>query len=267
MNKIAIVVIIALASTGCTTAKNYSKNVKTTDSYSAYKTTSTEACFIQTLSFVNFNGASFSVAKIEDKTGKTNLEEGNKLSSGASDMVFTMLGEISRFGGMRLVERIDIKPFDVEYGLLDKKQLGTPDGSPVTLTSGRELPYMPLTMGRVAPLDYYVTGAITELNFDVYSDGAKVKVDAVSLSNRSVQATIAADIRVVNAKTLEVMATTSFRKAVNLSEGRNSVSGAVSFQFGNNANDEIQLAVRNVVNTAVGAAIAKAFRVRNSCAK
>lgn len=187
-----------------------------------------------------FNGQLITIAvgTIEDRTGKLSQDEGNKITQGAADMVATSLGKLQAAGVLKTLERNDIRVFERELALIDKELIKT---------KGFYTPNVNVTAA-----DFYVTGAITELNFNAYSKGTKIKASKIGFSNRLVAATVAIDLRLVRTSTLEIVKTSSARTTVLLDEREVTNTNEFVFIVGQSAQSELQRTVRSLSTVSVG---------------
>ena len=181
----------------------------------------------------------FAVGEIADKTGaldNSGDEAGYKLSQGVSEM---MVSALAKTGKARLVERLDLRIPLAEVKLAEQGRL----------TRGVQ------EYGPMPASDFIVTGALTELNYNIVSDGAKLLVSGVGGGVRTVVMNVALDLRVVNSKTFEVAYISSLQKQILGFEVESNVfrffgDTLVEFNAGQVKNEPLQLGVRSVVEMA-----------------
>ena len=190
-----------------------------------------------------------SVGQFPDLTGKfSNYDGGYKLTQGAQQMVQTALG---RFDQVETVERIDPGVFQFEMELANSKLLG--DGK-ITNIGGTKVNYRPLLSGSVLGSQYFVTGAITELNYNIFSGGAYIGIDSIGVGRRQYVLSVAVDMRIVETQTLRVVGSTTLQKQVVGYETKadvfrfaNGDNIFINFDAGSKGQEPIQLAVRSVI--------------------
>ncbi|MFZ5668741.1 MAG: holdfast anchoring protein HfaB [Pseudomonadota bacterium] len=213
-------------------------------------------CIAQYARQYNLHAPRISVGRISDYTGKEEADgSGRKLTQGASLMAMTALGK----AGIQMVERFDTSVSELELKYANNKLIS--DGP----TPGVEGPVDPrkIFSGQVAGSDFYITGGITELNYNIRSSGGDLAAgdrDAEGLKgsfrNRVFVMNIAMDLRLVNTRTLEVVDVISYQKQI---VGREVGIGLFDFLNGNvfdisggtGALEPVQLAVRALVERAV----------------
>lgn len=196
-----------------------------------------------------------SIARISDFTGKEEADgSGRKVTQGASLMAMTAFAK----AGIPLVERFDTSVSELELKYANNKLIS--DGP----APGVDGPVDPrrIFSGQVAGSDFYVTGGITELNYNIRSTGGDALAgdrDAEGLKgsfrSRVFVMNIALDLRLVNTRTLEVVDVISYQKQI---VGREVGLGLFDFLNGNvfdisagtGALEPVQLAVRALVERA-----------------
>lgn len=191
------------------------------------------------------------IGRILDYTGKQEPEGGAKITQGASLMAISAFAK----AGARLVERYDTSVSELELKYANNKLIG--DG-------GGNNNYRKITAGSVPGSDFYLVGGITELNYNIASNGidafgGDVDVDDPKgfFNAKSYVLNIGLDLRLVETRTLEVIDVISYQKQIIGKE-----IGAGIFAFFNNQNiidvsaggralEPVQLAVRSVIERAV----------------
>jgi curli production assembly/transport component CsgG/holdfast attachment protein HfaB len=212
-------------------------------------------CIAQYARQYNLRAPRVSVGRISDYTGKEEADgSGRKVTQGASLMAMTAFAK----AGMPMVERFDTSISELELKYANNKLIT--DGP--AATDGPVDPRR-IFSGQVAGSDFYVTGGITELNYNIRSTGMDLlagDADAAgpkgSFRSRVFVMNIAMDIRLVNTRTLEVVDVISYQKQI---IGREVGLGLFDFLNGNvfdlsggtGALEPVQLAVRALVERAV----------------
>ena len=190
------------------------------------------------------------VGQIADYTGKYESDNsGRKITQGAALMAMSALSK----AGVPLVERFDTSVAEMELKYANNKLIGDEqqDGD-----------FRKIMAGSIPGSDYYLVGGITELNFNIRSEG--VNGDGGGTATNAVKGTVGAsmyvmnvglDLRLVNTNTLEVVDVISYQKQI---IGRQISAGVFDFlgqtffdaSVGESALEPIQLAVRSVIERA-----------------
>lgn len=177
------------------------------------------------------------VGEVADKTGQINFDnDGRALSQGVSEMVMSAL---FKTGKAHLAERFDLRIPLAELKMVQQK-----------LTDEQPQTY------RVKTSDFVILGALTELNYNIVSDGLGVWVSGVGAGARTVVINVALDLRVVDSKSFAVRYVTSLQKQIYGFEVEANVfrffgTQLVEFDGGRVQNEPLQLGVRSVVEMAV----------------
>jgi curli biogenesis system outer membrane secretion channel CsgG len=201
------------------------------------------------------------VDAIPDKTGKVNSAEGYKVTQGVESMAITALAKIP---AVQVVERRNVEAFNMETELTDKKRIG--DGQKYPLSNGRTLNYRPLLTGKVNGADYYITGAITEVNYNIHSGGQILDVSGLSFGKKTVVMNVALDLRIVDVKTLDVIDAVTLQKQFVGLRTQNGLyrfidKELVSFDNGASTDEPLQLGIRSLVERGVSRLVGKLFNV------
>jgi len=149
------------------------------------------------------------VGDVRDYTGKYSIAEGAAITQGGALMVTSALGKLGT--GVTLAERFDPTIGERELGYTDRRQLG--DGNRHAV--GRGVPpvaWLPYFGGTIAASDYYIVGGITELNYDIRSGGAELRIGQVGPKARTYTQSVAIDLRIVDTRSLLVVKTISLTK-------------------------------------------------------
>lgn len=192
--------------------------------------------------------------EVLDLTGKyLESEGGGIVTKGGAHMVMSALGKLGN--SITLLERVDTAIPDKELQYMDRRQLG--DGRQHDVPGEEdEVPWLPYFGGTVLKTDYYIAGAITELNFNIASKGGEIGFAGFGVKASSLTMNVAVDLRIIDSKSMEVVETTSLQKQIVGEE-----IGADVFRFygdylfdlntGRRAQEPIQLAVRTTLELAV----------------
>lgn len=203
----------------------------------------------------NLRAPRISVGRISDYTGKEEADgSGRKVTQGASLMAMTAFAK----AGIPLVERFDTSVSELELKYANNRLIGD---SPTPNPNGPSEPRQ-IFSGQITGSDFYITGGITEVNFNIRSTGMDISGGDASttglkgtFSNRVFVMNVALDLRLVNSRTLEVVDVISYQKQI---VGREVGLGLFDFLNGNvfdisggtGALEPVQLAVRALVERA-----------------
>ena len=195
----------------------------------------------------------FAVGQVKDYTGKVSFdasEGGYKITQGGALMVMSGLGKIG--GPVRQVERFDTSISEMELTFATKQLVR--DGNTVR----------PPTAGQIDGSDYYVVGGITEVNYNIQSGGAELGINQIGGGVRIFVLNVAADLRLVDTKTLSIIQTIPLQKQVVGQEIKANIfsffgSTLVDFNAGSKNQEPIQLAVRAVLERGVAELVSTAF--------
>jgi len=183
----------------------------------------------------------FAVGEVSDKTGQFQ-NNGNQYSTVVTQGVAEMLmSAIQKTGMARMVERYDLRIPLAEMKMVEQK-LVSANGGPQA--------------GSVRRSDFVVVGALTELNYNIVSEGARLAVAGIGGGGRSVVINVALDLRVVNSRTFDVNYVSTLQKQIYGFEVEANVfrffgTQLVEFDAGRIQNEPLQLGVRSVVEMAV----------------
>ena len=194
------------------------------------------------------------VSAIADMTGKRDLTTGAKLTQGADLFALTALSR----AGFPLVERGDRVISDAERAYAGAHMLSDDPAAPADAQR-----YRAVLAGEVAGSDYYVSGGLTELNYNIRSSGGDAAIGATSAKGLKVSASrsvyvisVAVDLRLVRTRSQEIVSVASYRKEI---VGREIKPGIFDFfngtvvdvSGGKSALEPVQLAVRTLIERAV----------------
>jgi curli biogenesis system outer membrane secretion channel CsgG/outer membrane protein OmpA-like peptidoglycan-associated protein len=195
------------------------------------------------------------VGDVKDYTGKYNINEGNAITQGGSLMVYSALGKLG--GAVRIADRYDTNVAQMELSFINQRELG--DGQTHDLGEGKaakKVPWLPYYGGSITQSDYYITGGITELNYNVQSGGVSIGVDMINPQAEVYTENVGIDLQIVNTKTLMVEKTVSLEKQITgFQVGFNIFrffgSDLYDVNTGNKSQEPLQLGVRSTLEEAV----------------
>jgi curli production assembly/transport component CsgG/holdfast attachment protein HfaB len=209
------------------------------------------------------------VGQIADYTGKNESDNsGRKLTQGAALMAMSALSK----AGVHLVERFDTSVAEMELKYANNKLIGNEQ-------QPGNGDYRRIMAGSIPGSDYYLVGGITELNFNIRSEGANG--DGGQTTTNGIKGSASAslyvmnvglDLRLVDTNTLQVVDVISYQKQIighQIQAGVFDFMGQTFFDAsaGESALEPIQLAVRSVVERAVLEMTSRLYRIpANACA-
>jgi curli biogenesis system outer membrane secretion channel CsgG len=164
----------------------------------------------------NSSAATYAVSELADRTGKYSIGDqgtGYWITQGAGDIMTNIL---KRKAGVRVVDRLRFNVVADELDLANKTMLGDEKPKTITLANGQSLtaPVVQVQRGSVLKSDYYIAGSINKFDFDIVSGGADVSISGIGPRYRQFRMEIGNDIRLVNSRTGEVVATSSVNKQI-----------------------------------------------------
>lgn len=180
----------------------------------------------------------FAIGEIADKTGQIDRQNnGTVLTQGVTEMMISAFHKTRR---ANLVERFDLR-IPLAEAKLVQQNLTTRPASPAT---------------PIRASNFVVMGALTELNYNIVSQGAGLFVSGIGAGGRTVIINVGLDVRVVNSQTFDVGYVSSLQKQIFGYEVEANVfrffgSRLVEFDAGRIQNEPLQLGVRSVVEMAV----------------
>lgn len=153
------------------------------------------------------------IGRIEDKTGKAEPDgSGRKITLGGTEMAISAFAK----AGANLVERYDSSVSEMELKYANNKLITDAPGGPAE--SGD---YRKIFAGQVPGSNFYLTGAITEYNFNIRSTGGDIAAGDVEatgmkgrIGTRSAVMNVALDVRLVDTVTLQVVDVVSYQKQI-----------------------------------------------------
>jgi curli biogenesis system outer membrane secretion channel CsgG len=212
----------------------------------------------------NVNAPRLAIGRIADYTGKLESDgSGRKITQGASLMAMSAFAK----AGVPLVERYDTSVSELELKYANSKLISD---KPV---DGGHAPadYRQIMAGQVPGSDFYVAGGITELNFNIRSNGVTAaggggnNASAVGEANAGTYVmNVGIDLRLVNTRTLEVVDVISYQKQIiahQIGIGVFSMwnGNAVSVSAGEGGMEPLQLAVRSLIERAAVEMVANLY--------
>jgi len=194
-------------------------------------------CLNELQTFPANNLPTFTVGEIADKTGQINYDEnGHVVTQGITEMV---ISAFYKTGKANLIERFDLR---IPLAELKMVQQG--------LTNQKPTDY------KLRTSDFVILGALTELNYNIVSDGIGLWVEGIGAGARTVVINVALDVRVVDSKSFEVRYVSTLQKQIYGFEVEANVfrffgNSLVEFDAGRVQNEPLQLGVRSVVEMGV----------------
>lgn len=232
--------LVAFLLAGCTGTELL--GAKGVDPLYSFPVTSNETpysqCLMNLAASPGGNLPAFAVGEVADKTGQVNYNaNGHTLTQGVSEMVVSAL---YKTGKARLVERLDLRIPLAEIKLAEQGRLSH------GLQDYQKLPAS----------DFIITGALTELNYNIVSGGTQLFVNGIGAGAKMVVINVAVDLRVVNSRTFAVDYVTSLQKQIYGYEVAANVfrffgNTLIEFDAGKIRNEPVQLGVRSVMEMAV----------------
>lgn len=198
------------------------------------------------------------IGRIEDKTGKAEADgSGRKITLGGSEMAVSAFAK----SGANLVERFDTSVSEMELKYANNKLISD---SPAAGQPGGPAPgdYRAIHAGQVPGSNFYLTGAITEVNFNIRSTGGDASGGEPTatglkarMGGRTFVMNVAIDLRLVDTVTLQIVDVVSYQKQI---IGYEVSAGVFDFLNGNMFDisagegglEPMQLAVRSLIERA-----------------
>jgi len=217
------------------------------------------SCFNRYLASVRSHPV-FSVGRILDQTGKFSNEAsvgGFEVTQGLTNEIYSAYGKFTP--DFNVVERTDTEIPNFDIGVWKQQLLGDPNEAgqvdPKTgQVIGRGL--RQYRGGQILADDYYITGAITEVNYDIGSGGLEVGVQNIGAGKRVYSMSVAMDLRIVDARSLRVVKAVSERKVLHGYETKAGVFNflgqtLINLNAGTKAQEPLELGVRATAEDAV----------------
>jgi curli biogenesis system outer membrane secretion channel CsgG len=202
----------------------------------------------------NLSSPRIAVGRIADYTGKVGSDGGRAITQGASLMAMTALAK----SGARQVERFDTSIGELELKYANNRLITD------SLDTNPNAPndYRKIMAGGVSGSDFFIIGGITELNYNIRSNGVDAYIGGVNndqvktnTGGRQYVMNIALDMRLVDTKTLDVVDIISYQKQiigreVKLGVFRFFSSNIYDISIGTSGEEPMQLAVRSLIERA-----------------
>jgi len=212
----------------------------------------------------NLNAPRIAIGRIADYTGKYEADgSGRKLTQGASLMAMSAFAK----AGVPLVERYDTSVSELELKYANSKLISD---HPI---AGGASPaeFRRIMAGQVPGSDFYLAGGITELNFNIASNGLNVDAGGTntldpkgSLGATTYIMNVGLDLRLINTRTLEVVDVISYQKqivahqvGVGIFKIWNGAAGDLS--VGEGGLEPLQLGIRAVIERAAVEMVANLY--------
>jgi len=180
----------------------------------------------------------FAVGEIADKTGQVDRSNNSAvITQGITEM---MMSAFYKTQSVALVERFDLRIPLAEAKMVQQKLAIKPAQ----------------TAAPIRASNFVVMGALTELNYNIVSEGARLAVSGIGGGARTVVINVGLDARVVNSQSFDVVHVSSLQKQIFGYEVEANVfrffgTTLVEFDAGRIQNEPLQLGVRSVVEMAV----------------
>jgi len=180
----------------------------------------------------------FSVGEIADKTGQ--VDRSNNAAVITQGITEMMISAFYKTQSVALVERFDLRIPLAEAKMVQEKLAIKPAQ----------------TAAPIRASNFVVMGALTELNYNIVSEGARLTVSGIGGGARTVVINVGLDARVVNSQSFDVVHVSSLQKQIFGYEVEANVfrffgTTLVEFDAGRIQNEPLQLGVRSVVEMAV----------------
>jgi curli biogenesis system outer membrane secretion channel CsgG len=155
---------------------------------------------------VRGSDTTFAVHVIQDSTNRFATEEtGGFVPRDAAGMLVTALAK----AGVKQVNRANTAVTEWEINRAKEQVLG--DGRR-TRVGNQMVTFRPLVKGSLRGSDVVIDGALTQLDFNTYSRGGEVTVGGIGGGVRVFALTVAADLRVTDTRSTEVLIADSYSK-------------------------------------------------------
>jgi curli biogenesis system outer membrane secretion channel CsgG len=212
----------------------------------------------------NIAAPRIAIGRVSDYTGREESDgSGRMITQGASLMAMSAFAK----AGVPLVERFDTSVSELELRYANNRLITDTPGA----AGNPPADVRRILAGQVPGSDFYIVGGITELNFNIRSNGADVSAGDSNPTGlrgafraRSFVMNIGLDMRLINTRTLEVVDVISYQKQV---VGREISAGVFDFLNGNifdisggaGAMEPTQLAVRSMIERATVEMVANLY--------
>jgi curli biogenesis system outer membrane secretion channel CsgG/outer membrane protein OmpA-like peptidoglycan-associated protein len=213
------------------------------------------ACLSTQISRGNQPKLTIAVDDIKDYTGQYNINEGDAITQGGSLMVMSALGKLG--GAINVADRFNTDVTQMELSFMNQRELG--DGLNHMVGTGpgaKSVPWIPYYGGSIAASQYYITGGITELNYNVQSGGFQFQVNNLGPQDRVYTEDVGIDLELVDTRTLLVVKSISLVKQLTGYEVGFNIfqffgSNLYNLNIGNKSQEPAQLGVRTLLEEGV----------------
>ena len=180
----------------------------------------------------------FAIGEVADKTGQ--IDRGNNASVITQGITEMMISALYKTRSVSIVERFDLRIPLAEARMVQQKLAVKPAQ----------------TAAPIRASNFVIMGALTELNFNIVSEGARLGISGAGGGARTVVINVGLDARVVNSQSFDVVHVSSLQKQIFGYEVEANVfrffgTTLVEFDAGRVQNEPLQLGVRSVVEMAV----------------
>lgn len=220
------------------------------------------ACLANQIQQVGKPPLTIAVDDIKDYTGQYNINEGDAITQGGSLMVMSALGKLG--GTVNVADRFNTDVTQMELSFMNQRELG--DGHNHVVGSGtgaKTVPWIPYYGGSIDASQYYITGGITELNYNVQSGGVQFQINQLGPKDRVYTEDVGIDLELVDTKTLLVVKSVSLVKEITGYEVGFNIfqffgSNLYDLNIGNKSQEPAQLGVRTLLEEGVLKLVASA---------
>jgi curli biogenesis system outer membrane secretion channel CsgG len=201
------------------------------------------------------------IGSINDLTGKFSDQDGGyKVTQGAQLMAYSALQKMK---AVKIVERSDTQVFKFETDLSTAKMLG--DKVNYRLPNGVVINYRPMISGSILGSSYYITGGITEINYNIYSNGSEIDI-AFFGGIRQYVMNIAMDLRLVNSRTLEVVSGITLQKQIVGYETKAGVfkffgNDLIDLNIGSKVDEPVNLGIRAIIEQGIAELVGSLYKI------
>lgn len=276
-----LILAACAALAACSTAAEFdpasvSRNAPQITGPSPYVTTTPAAAALACVAKRRAKGQDLriGIGEIVDGTGARTFTDGTTpLLTQRPDMMFAVALKKT---GLRALNRNATKVAEWEMAQSMQQRLG--EGHP-TEVEGKVFPYRPVEAGSMLGSTHFVTGALTEVNWNIYSDDKQTTIAGAFAGNRTYYISVALDLMVTDTRTTEVLLAQSYTKQI---VGREVSKGLFRFfevdeggsfgpvelfdaSAGEQRNEPVQQAVRWLVDVATYDIAATLTRTKAAC--
>lgn len=214
------------------------------------------------------------VGEIPDLTGRFDYNDlGAFISQGATNMMISAIGETD----IPQVNRFTTGIAEWELDQAVERRLG--EGRTVQ-AGNQQVSFRPVPFGSITGSTHYITGAITELDFNVYQRVNELNIAGFGAGNRAFLAQVAMDIAVTDTRSTEILFSRPYRKQIlgyeiqgevfrifDLGDGLGQIEGneLIDISVSNEPNEPLQGAVRWVTELAAYDIVSDALNAGSRC--